>query len=50
MEMPGLAAFHTSEDEAFYASQVVEKKVVQAQNPLTGCLQDREGPSKHLKS
>ena len=28
-----LAASHTSEDEAFYASQVVQKKVAQAQTP-----------------
>ena len=27
MEPPGLAASHTSKNEAFYASQVVQKKV-----------------------
>ena len=37
MELPELAASHTSEDEAFYASQVVQKKVACAQKPLTGC-------------
>ena len=30
-----MAASHTSEDEAFYASQVIQKKVAQAQKPLT---------------
>ena len=37
MEMTGLAASHTSEDEAFHVSQVVLKKVACAQKPLTGC-------------
>ena len=37
MELPGLVASHTSDDEAFYASQVVQKKGAQAQKPSTEC-------------